>query len=214
MEYSRVRYPLGWIRDRYIEGLRFLAPFIITYFVGRAIFNLASDVMQPLFSDWFGHRIPGLGIGLIIGLPLIFGMIAMRLFGLRALAAAESSVERIPVVGPMFGVARQLISSFGASETGFQTVVEVEYPSEGLFSLGFLTDTLEHEDGEVMGVVYIPTAPTPNSGWLAIIPIENIRMTDLKVSDVMSTVFSAGVTAPRRITRRVLPPDIGKRLQS
>jgi len=214
MSLSKVLIPLGWVRSRYVEGLTFLAPFIIVYFVGRTVFNLATDVVQPLFSDWFGHRVPGLGLGVIIGLPLIFGILAMRLFGTRAMAKAESGIERIPIVGPVFGVARQLISSFGATETGFQTVVEVEYPSKGLFSLGFLTDTLEHEDGSVMGMVYIPTAPTPNSGWLAIIPIENIKRTNLTVNDVLGTVFSAGVAAPRQIVRSDLPRDIGQQLRS
>jgi uncharacterized membrane protein len=214
MDLSKVFFPLEWLRNRYVEGLRFLAPFIIIFLVGRMAYNLASDVMQPLFSEWFGQQIPGLGVALLILVPLIIGVIALRLLGVRALATIQTAFERIPIVGPVFGVARQLISAFGGAETGFRTVVEIEYPSPGLWMLGFLTDVLEHEDGERMGMVYVPTAPTPNSGWLAIVPIEKIRLTQLTVNDVLGTVFSAGVATPHLITRSELPKNIGEQLRT
>jgi len=212
MDVSKTLLPIVWLRNRYVEGLRFLAPFIIIYFVGRTVYNLASDVFQPFFSEWLGQRVPGLGIAVIIVVPLIFGIITLRLFGVRALASIQTTFERIPVVGPVFGVARQMISAFGGAETGFKTVVEIEYPSPGRWMLGFLTDVLEHDDGSRMGMVYVPTAPTPNSGWLAIIPIEDIFLTDLTVNDVLGTVFSAGVATPRQINRSRLPVDIGEEL--
>lgn len=214
MTVSKALYPLEWLRNRYVEGLRFLAPFIIIFFVGRTVYNFTGNVFQPLFSEWFGQRVPGLGIALLVIVPLVFGVITLRLFGVRMLATIQTAFERIPIVGPVFGVARQMISAFGGAETGFKTVVEIEYPSPGRWMLGFLTDTLEHDDGEQMGMVYIPTAPTPNSGWLAIVPIDDIWLTNLTVNDVLGTVFSAGVATPREIQRKKLPPNIGEQLRS
>lgn len=71
-----------------------------------------------------------------------------------------------------------------------------------------MTGIVEHEDGKRMGVVYIPTAPTPNSGWLAIIPVEEILDVNMSVNQVMQYTFSGGVVAPDRLVRKPVVDDI------
>ena len=73
--------------------------------------------------------------------------------------------------------------------------------------IGFLTGISEVNPGTTMGVVYLPTAPTPNSGWVAMIPIQQIYDTSMSVSEAMTMVLSGGISSPwelrlRQWTRR------------
>jgi uncharacterized membrane protein len=53
--------------------------------------------------------------------------------------------------------------------------------------------------------VYIPTAPLPNSGWIALVPMEDVLDTDLTAQAAMKMVFSAGIAGPASIKRVALP---------
>ena len=79
---------------------------------------------------------------------------------------------------------------------GFKRVVMIEYPSSGLWTVGFLTGTVRDETGGVQALVYIPTAPTPYTGWLAIMPFSQVYDTDLSVPDAIKLVLSGGIVAP------------------
>ena len=190
------------LRLHFITGLTVLAPFVITYVVIRFVYNFAAGVFQPLFVDWFGHRIPGLGFAILFLAPFVVGGVALWVFGGRPILAVEAWVARIPVVGPVFTTARQFVAAFGGSpETGFRHVVEIEYPRPGMWSLGFLTDQIEHEDGSKVAVVYIPTAPTPNTGYLALVPLEDVRRTNLTIGEATRMLVSVGAASPSRIAR-------------
>ena len=55
-----------------------------------------------------------------------------------------------------------------------------------------------------MAIIYIPTAPMPNSGWVAILPVEEVYDTDLSIDTAMSLVLSGGITAPAQYKRMAL----------
>ena len=115
---------------------------------------------------------------------------------------AQNVVLRIPIVSSIYSPARQLIASFtGGSGTGFKRVVIVEYPRVGAWTIGFLTGTTVDETGQDLAIVYIPTAPTPNSGWVAIFPAEQVHDTDMKVQMAIRMVLSGGIVTPEKIVR-------------
>ena len=53
--------------------------------------------------------------------------------------------------------------------------------------------------GQQFAIVYMPTAPLPNSGWVAIVPVSEVYDTDLDVQDAMQLVFSGGIVSPEHI---------------
>lgn len=196
-----------FLRARFIAGVLILAPFVLTYVLFLWLFHFGQSIFGPLFASWFGLDIPGLGFAVLILGPLLIGMLAMHFLGRRLLLGVEAVVARIPVLGPVFVVVQQFSSAFASTtEVGFNRVVEVEYPRKGLWSLGFLTDYIEHEDGRRMGVVYIPTAPAPNSGWLAIVPVDEIYSVDVSTNQLMRYILSAGVASPDVVRRTPFSP--------
>ena len=79
----------------------------------------------------------------------------------------------------------------------------VEYPRDSVWSIGFLTGFTEM-DGRLHAFVYLPTAPMPNSGWIAVIEAERVFDTDLTAPEAMQAVLSSGLSNPASIARRPL----------
>ena len=82
----------------------------------------------------------------------------------------------------------------------------MDFPSKGIKSLGFATSTFRDPDGRKMVAVYIPTTPLPTSGYLALVPEEEVVSTTLSVDEAMRIVISGGVLTPEEIVEKVGPP--------
>ena len=54
-------------------------------------------------------------------------------------------------------------------------------------------------NGSPLSIIYIPTAPTPNSGWIALLPDKDVLYTNLSVASAMHLVLSGGIIAPPMI---------------
>ena len=202
---AKLRMPMEFMRTRFLVGLGFLAPFIITWIVLDFLISFLRDVTQPAFFDVFGRSIPGLGVAILIGVPLIFGTLALHFVGVKAMATLEATAVRVPLIGAIFTVSHQIVSAMGGGgQSGFRKVVTIEYPRRGIWSLGFLTRVITLGDQEKIALVYIPTAPTPNSGNMLLLPISEVMETDMTVNELMRTVLSAGVASPDHIVRRPL----------
>ena len=191
----------GHLRKVMAEGLIIVVPLAITFWVLRLVFNLMDGFLGPLIENTIGRDFPGIGIAAMLLLVYVAGQLwELSRLSRRMIEAIQKWLLSIPIVGAVYSPARQLIDSFsGTSDTGFKRVVMIEYPKAGTWMLGFLTATTMTTDGE-MGVIYVPTAPTPNSGWVGVVPIERVYDVDMSVQQAMSMVLSGGIVTPDEIT--------------
>ena len=198
----------GHLRRVMIAGLIIVVPLAITFWVLRLIFNLMDGFLGPVIEGRIGYHIPGIGIAAILLLVYVTGLLwVVSRLGRRMIEGMQKWLLSIPVVGAIYNPARQLIDSFsGTSESGFKRVVIIEYPKSGTWMIGFLTATTVTNDGE-MGVVYVPTAPTPNSGWVGVVPIEGVYDVDMTVQQAMSMVLSGGIVTPDEIAMTGMRPS-------
>jgi uncharacterized membrane protein len=204
---------LNFIRGRVLAGLLFLAPFVLTYMVLGWLYSLAADMLHPVLENWMGGLATWAAIAILAAIPLGIGVLAYGP-GRHLLHTIETIGMSIPVIGSIFVVARQLVASFdSATNIGFSRVVEIEYPRKGMWSIGFLTSIVEHEDGERMGVVYVPTAPTPTSGMTVVVPLADVFDLNMSAADAMTYTVSAGVTTPA-VLRRTVPAEVEARKPS
>ena len=197
---------MSFLRNVMIQGVIVMLPLGVTFWVLRLIFNLLDGFMRPLIDRLFGVNIPGVGIVGLILLIFLIGMLLQVGLGRRLVEATLNGLLRIPVVRAIYGPAKQLIDSFsGGSDSGggFKKVVIIEYPKAGTWMIGFLTAVTATQSGE-MGVIYVPTAPTPNSGWVAVVPVEDIYDVDLSVDEAMSMVLSGGISTPEEFEMSVM----------
>jgi len=51
-------------------------------------------------------------------------------------------------------------------------------------------------------VIYVPTAPNPTSGYIEIVPLDDVVLTDWTVEEAMTFVMTAGTTSPDQVRFR------------
>jgi uncharacterized membrane protein len=76
------------------------------------------------------------------------------------------------------------------------TVGLVEYPRPGMYALCFITSRepwrLDDGDRGQLLSVYLPTTPNPTSGYLLLVPKEDVRLLDLTVDEAARIIISGG----------------------
>jgi uncharacterized membrane protein len=91
-------------------------------------------------------------------------------------------------------------------ETLFQTTVLIEFPRKGMYALGFLTSDshgeVQEKTKEHVVAVFMPTTPNPTSGFLLLIPQEDVILLDMSVADGMKMIVSGGVVSPEYLPRK------------
>ena len=200
------------LRGTLIAGALLLIPVALTYLVLLFIYDVVNGVLQPgierLFEEIGREEWSFPGIGVVAAVILIYiagGLVAWGL-GVRLVRWAQKAAIRVPMIGTVYSASRQLIESFsGGKATGFQRVVMVQYPRRGYWAIGFLTSIITTDKGESLAVVYIPTAPLPNSGWLAVVPFDEVYDTEITPQTAMRFVFSGGIVSPKNVRMTKAP---------
>ncbi len=196
------------IRNYIITGILILIPVAITYVLFKWAFYTVDGLLRPLFDSLLGWNIPGLGLIGILLAAYALGLVSNQKIGRRAIGASQDFILQVPVIGAVYGPAKKLIESFTKdSGAGFSRVVISEYPKAGTWMVGFLTGFTRLDRGIYVGVIYVPTAPTPNSGWVAMVPVENIFDTTMSVQEAMSMVLSGGISSPLNIDLQNIDPQ-------
>jgi uncharacterized membrane protein len=157
-------------------------------------FITLNPLLQDLINLALGLTVPLLGI-------LLIGLMARNIVGRWLLEFGEGTLSRIPLAGSVYKTLKQLLETFLRDNSQrFRRVVLVEYPREGLFSVGFVTGvvgpSLQAEFEEPLLSVFIPTAPNPTTGWYTLVPETSVRDLNLSVEDAFRTIISAGIVNP------------------
>lgn len=193
------------IRHYFATGLLVSLPIFITVYLIFAVFrfidNIFGKIVNIFLKKHLGFSVPGIGI--IIGLLIVFaiGFFAANFFGRRLFKALESWFLKFPFIRQIYPAAKQIVDSFMSKEgPAFKKVALVEYPSKGIWSLGFLTNEGFQEAREKTGRdlvhVLIATTPSPLTGYLVLVPREDIRILDISVEDGIKLVVSGGIVKP------------------
>ena len=136
-------------------------------------FITLNPLLQDLINLALGLTVPLMGI-------LLIGLMARNIVGRWLLEFGEGTLSRIPLAGSVYKTLKQLLETFFRDNSSrFRRVVLVEYPREGLFSVGFVTGevgpSLQSDLKEPLLSVFIPTAPNPTTGWYTLVPAGSVR---------------------------------------
>ena len=189
-------------RTTLVAGLLVIIPVVVTFLILKFIFDVFEPLLKPFFEDAADFYTPGMGIVALVIILYLAGLITTHVIGRRLINAGHRIVDFIPIVRSVYRTARQATVVFSTvnSNGKFTSVVMVDFPGNGLQSLGLVTARLKDRDGKPLLAVYMPTSPFPTSGFLVIVPEDRVTPTDMPVDDAMKLIVSAGLVAPERIT--------------
>jgi len=141
-----------------------------------------------------------IGITVTIAFILSIGFISRRVIGQRLLVWVESLISKVPLANTVYSSARKLLDMLQTKPDGTQRVVLINFPHENMKSVGFVTRILQDEHtGEELAAVYVPTTPNPTSGYLEIVPVNQLIPTDWTADQAMTFIISGGALAPDKI---------------
>ncbi|MBU4485284.1 MAG: DUF502 domain-containing protein, partial [Candidatus Delongbacteria bacterium] len=114
------------------------------------------------------------------------------------LSLTDSFFMKIPGLRPIYKAVRQIIESFSSSKKSFfSNPVLIEYPSKGIWTIGFNTGEVPNDFNPFPETkrysVFIPTTPNPTSGFLMIVSEEQIRPLEMKTEKAMQFLLTGGV---------------------
>ncbi|MCS5629417.1 MAG: DUF502 domain-containing protein, partial [Pirellulaceae bacterium] len=116
----------------------------------------------------------------------------------------EKIINRIPLIRNVYSSVKQVtdfIVGDREQEMEFNQVVAVQYPSQGIWSIGFVTGTtlrtLHEEHGEPFVSVLMPTSPMPATGFTISVPVSQTVSLNITMDQAIQFVVSCGVVVPR-----------------
>jgi len=199
-----LRRPVVHFQRTLGAGILVILPIGITVLVLKFFFDLLDPVLEPVVDLLPGDAVTGTGLVSLILLVYILGLFAAQVVGRRLIGFGHRIMEVIPVVKGIYGTTRMAIeilshsnSSNGDGEIDgnqqYSGVVLIDFPREGIKSIGLITSTMVDTDGEEVLSVYIPTTPIPSSGFLVIVTASEVTRTDMSVEEAMRVVISGGI---------------------
>lgn len=188
----------------FFTGLLILVPLGITIWVLNLIVTTLDQtllLLPPSVRTQPPFNIPGMGVILTLAIIFAVGVAGRNFIGRRLFVWWEALLRRIPVVSAIYSSVKQVSDTLlSPSGQAFRKPVLVEFPRAGSWTIGFVVGspgaglqgplTGEHAS------VYVPTAPNPTSGYVLIVPIDQLVDLDITVDEALKFVVSMGVVAP------------------
>ncbi len=190
------------LRKYFLAGLVVVVPIAAAIWALVWIFTTIDNILQPAIRDviikWInpdyqGNGIVGLGFAITIALILIAGVIASNYVGKRLIKFSESMLTRVPVFRQIYGAIKQVvegITGLGVNKAAFRKVVFVEFPLKGMKTVGLVTNEMTDPAGHKLYSLFIPTSPTPTTGYYMIATADKVNPTNLTVDEAMKLVIS------------------------
>ncbi len=184
------------------RGLLAVIPLYLSVLSIRLIYAVILKRPVSLIDEYLGYQIPGLGILFILIFLYLIGLLASNVIGHRFFGIIERVSHRIPLVKTIYQVGKQLSSTLSLPEKQvFKKVVFVNF-KEGLWTVAFVTGTIEDRKkagSEKLLKVFIPTAPNPMSGFLCVVKESEVLDPQWSVEEGMRAVISGGIIGPDTI---------------
>ena len=188
------------IRNYFIAGIVVLIPIGITIYVTIILVSISSKILPKEINPnhYLPYNIPGLEIFISIILITLIGGLSLSFIGKKMLDLFNNVLKRIPILRTIYSALGQMTETFTKSDKGKKNVVLVEYPRKGSWAVGFAT---KENSGEINNKikknlvnVFVPTTPNPTSGFLLMIPKDELIYLDMSFEEASKFIVSAGTS--------------------
>ncbi|MDD5254874.1 MAG: DUF502 domain-containing protein [Candidatus Omnitrophica bacterium] len=199
------------IKRYFFTGLLTILPTFLTLyiliFIFKVIDNIVGGVINKYLMSAFGFSIPGLGLIMAVLIILVTGFAVSHLLSKRALPLIERWFLKFPGIRQLYPSIKQIVGFIFAKEkAAFKKVVLVEYPSQGIWSVGFMTNDGFREAQELTGQelvhVLIGSTPSPWSGFFIMVPKSSVKFLRMPADEAIKLIVSGGILKPNGGSRQ------------
>ena len=186
------------LRRVFLGGLVAVLPLAATAYIVYWIGSTAEVFFGWLFKAIFPDRYYVAGLGVVLGVVLIFAVgVLIHLWLVRRLMAWGNGVlNRIPLVKTVYGSVRDLLSHFGGShEQAGNQVGMVSLGEDGTRVLGVVTRTQFDDLPDGIGggddvAVYVPMSYQVG-GFMVVVPRSRVMPIDVPFEEAMRLALTA-----------------------
>lgn len=147
-------------------------------------------------------HLSAIAICILIVLIYMLGRFVTVKIGAWFVSKFESLViSSLPVVRNVYSSIKQVTDFlFSENQIEVRKVVAFQYPSKGIWSLGFVTGEslldIAAQTGEPCVSILVPTSPMPMTGYTMSVPRSEIVDLDITVDQAFQFIVSCGVLVP------------------
>jgi uncharacterized membrane protein len=196
------------LRNTFLSGLLMLAPIAVTWVVVSWLVESIGGTVRPLlFPDYVMQsalmRFLWNALAMFIAAALITGLgwLSRYVLGQYFASLTDRLLLGIPGINTIYNTVKQLVDTFGPQKRNmFSKVVLLEYPRKGCWTVGFVTNSTRglpqsKLPGDIW-TVFVPTTPNPTSGFMLLLPREELIELEMSVTEGMKMVISGGTVTP------------------
>jgi uncharacterized membrane protein len=203
-------HALARLRNYFLAGLVIVGPVAITLYIAGHVITMVDGWVKahiPLAYNPNSHLpvgVPGFGlVCAVVGLTLV-GALAANLLGRSLISMGELMVGRMPIVRNVYQALKQIFASVVSAANANERILKValvQFPSRGIWSLGFVTGDAAGAlqtalDGDLVSV-FITHGLLPPSGFTCFFARKDVIPISMSVEDAARIVLSAGMANPR-----------------
>jgi uncharacterized membrane protein len=193
------------LRNSFIAGLALLAPLVVTVVAMQFLVGWLTTLIDPVVQ---GTRLTQytanieavaqvLALLVIAGVVVVLGYLAQGRVGQRVFAWIDRGIGVVPLVSIVYSSVRQVADALMERSNRYQSVVMIEYPREGVYSLGFVTgdgpDEAASVADESLYNVFLPNSPNPTGGHFLMVPEDEIHELDISVRRGVRLLVTTGI---------------------
>jgi len=200
------------LKQIFLTGLAVTIPIGLTLYILFFLIDIMDSLLKiiPLRyhpDTLLGIHIPGLGIIVTVFLIFICGLVTASYVGNKIVQSGEDLLYRIPFVRNIYQAIKRFSDTMVMDRrSSFKRVVLVEFPRKGLYTIGFVTGKpsleFKKEPGQNYTSVFLPTTPNPTSGYLVIVPEDELVEVQMSVEEALTYIISVGIVTPSERSRR------------
>jgi len=210
----------------FYKGLAALLPTVLTVFILVKVYEFVSGTLGKWLTNamvWVLAKIKDVPfatmqqeaprylpyLGTLLGLILAFllavfvGFALASFIGRKTWGFVERRFFSFPIVSLIYPSIKQITDFvFGEQKVAFKRIGLLEYPRKGVYSIGFITGpgfrSIQERTRREMVTFFIPSSPTPFTGYCVQVFRDEIIELDLPVESVIRYIVSGGVILPAR----------------
>ena len=188
------------IRNNFIAGVVVLIPIGITLYLTLFLIRVSGKIIPKEINpnNYLPFNIPGVEILIALVIITFIGWLSLSFLGKKFFEFFNNILKRIPILRTIYSAIGQMTESFTKTDNKQKSVVLLEYPRKGVWAVGFATKEndgiIKKEIKEDIINVFVPTTPNPTSGFLLMVPKNDLIYLDISFEQASKFIVSAGTT--------------------